>query len=154
MTTEISVSGVESILIFPVSGVTSELVKSLAVPELSSVFELSEVVTLDKLEDTSDESEEDVLVVVVTESLLLVDVELSSEELSEGSCAAPELIVGCELDAAEMMLLGVLVDSKTGVLSSDCARLDSSLDSARTNLLVLAVVGLLVWLSVFGIASM
>jgi len=53
-----------------------------------------------------------------------------------------------------MMLLGVLVDSKTGVLSSDCARLDSSLDSARTNLLVLAVVGLLVWLSVFGIASM
>lgn len=82
MTTEISVSGVESILIFPVSKVTSELVKSLAVPELSSVFELSEVVTLDKLGDTSDESEEDVLVVVVTESLLLVDVELSSEELS------------------------------------------------------------------------
>jgi len=82
LTTEISVSGVESILIFPVSKVTSELVKSLAVPELSSVFELSEVVTLDKLGDTSDESEEDVLVVVVTESLLLVDVELSSEELS------------------------------------------------------------------------
>lgn len=82
MTTEISVSGVESILIFPVSGVTSELVELLAVPELSSVFELSEVVTLDKLEDTSDESEEDVLVVVVTESVLLVDVELSSEELS------------------------------------------------------------------------
>jgi len=82
LTTDISVSGVESILIFPVSGVTSELVKSLAVPELSSVFELSEVVTLDKLEDTSDESEEDVLVVVVTESVLLVDVELSSEELS------------------------------------------------------------------------
>ena len=46
------------------------------------MFELSEVVVLDKLEDTSDESEEDVLVVVVTESVLLVDVELSSEELS------------------------------------------------------------------------
>ena len=54
----------------------------MAVPELSSVFELSEVVVLDKLEDTSDESEEGELVVVVTEELPLVDVALSSEELS------------------------------------------------------------------------
>lgn len=51
-------------------------------PEPSSVFELSEVVVLDKLEDTSDESEEVELVVVVTEELPLVDVALSSEELS------------------------------------------------------------------------
>ena len=44
----------------------------------------------------------------------------------------PELIVGVALAAAEMMLLGVLVDSKTGVVSSDCARIASSFDSART----------------------
>ena len=46
------------------------------------MFELSEVVVLDKLEDTSDESEEVELVVVVTEELPLVDVALRSEELS------------------------------------------------------------------------
>ena len=46
------------------------------------MFELSEVVVLDKPEDTSDESEEVELVVVVTEELPLVDVALSSEELS------------------------------------------------------------------------
>ena len=46
------------------------------------MFELSEVVVLDKLEDTSDESEEVELVVVVTEELPLVDVALSPEELS------------------------------------------------------------------------
>lgn len=46
------------------------------------MFELSEVVVLDKLEDTSDESEEVELVVVVTEKLPLVDVALDSEELS------------------------------------------------------------------------
>ena len=51
-------------------------------PEPSSVFELSEVVVLDKLEDTSDESEEVELGVVVTEELPLVDVALDSEELS------------------------------------------------------------------------
>lgn len=66
----------------------------------------------------------------------------------------PELIVGVVLAAAEMMLLGVLVDSKTGGVSSDCARIASSFDSARTKRLVLAVVGLLVWLSVFDIESM
>lgn len=65
-----------------VSGVISEFVISSAVPELSSVFELSEVVVLDKLEDTSDESEVVELVVVVTEELPLVDVTLDSEELS------------------------------------------------------------------------
>lgn len=46
------------------------------------MFELSEVVVLDKLEDTSDEYEEVELVVVVTEKLPLVDVALDSEELS------------------------------------------------------------------------
>ena len=121
MTTEISVSEV-----------ASEFVKSLAVSELSSMFELSEVMVLDKLEDTSDESEEGKLVVFVSEELLLVVVALSSEELSGDSCATPALIVGCEFDTAEMVLLGVRVDSKIGVLSSDCARIDSLFDSART----------------------
>lgn len=46
------------------------------------MFEFSEVVVLDKLEDTSVESEEGELVVVVTEELPLVDVTLDSEELS------------------------------------------------------------------------
>ena len=46
------------------------------------MFELSEVVVLDKLEDTSDESEVVELVAVVTEELPLVDVTLDSEELS------------------------------------------------------------------------
>lgn len=46
------------------------------------MFELSEVVVLDKLEDTSDESDEVELVVVVKEELPLVDVAPDSKELS------------------------------------------------------------------------